>query len=66
MNYLLALVLPPLSIVLAGRPILGIVVFFIWLPAILISGGLGHPVFVVLAWLLIFEGRNRATARPFR
>jgi hypothetical protein len=66
MNYLLALLLPPLSIVFAGRPILGIVVFFIWVPAVLISGGFGHPVFVILAWILIFEGRNRATTRHFR
>lgn len=66
MNYLLALLLPPLSIMIAGRPILGIVTFFIWLPAILLSGGLGHPLFVILAWLLIFEGRNRAAARGYR
>ena len=61
MNYLLALLLPPLSIFLAGRPIMGIVTFVIWLPAILISGGLGHPVFIVLAWIVIFE-RNRDRA----
>lgn len=63
MNYLLALLLPPLSIFLAGRPILAVVTFFFWVPAILISGGLGHPVFIVLAWIIIFE-RNRD--RSFR
>ncbi|WP_308915822.1 hypothetical protein [Jannaschia sp. LMIT008] len=61
MNYLLALLLPPLSIFLAGRPILGIVVFFIWIPALLFSGGLTHPMFIILAWLVIFEARNRQT-----
>ena len=61
MNYLLALLLPPLSIFIAGRPILAIVTFVVWLPAILISGGLGHPVFIVLAWIIIFE-RNRDRA----
>ena len=61
MNYLLALLLPPLSIFLAGRPILGIVTFLVWLPSIIISGGLGHPVFIVLAWIIIFE-RNRDRA----
>ena len=59
MNYLLALLLPPLSIFLAGRPIVGIITFFIWIPAIIISGGLTHPMFIVLAWILIWEGRNR-------
>lgn len=59
MNYLLAILLPPLSIFLAGRPILGVVVFLIWIPAIIVSGGLTHPMFIVLAWLIIFEGRNR-------
>ena len=63
MNYLLALLLPPLSILLAGRPILGIVVFFIWLPAIFISGGLGHPIFILLAWLVIHESRTRWLSR---
>ncbi|KQI69280.1 hypothetical protein SAMN05428995_101868 [Loktanella sp. DSM 29012] len=60
MNYLLALLLPPLSILLAGRPFIGIIVFFIWIPALLFSGGLTHPMFIILAWLLIYEGRNRA------
>ena len=62
MNYILALLLPPLSIFLAGRPILGIVTFLIWVPAILVPGGvLTHPVFIVLAWIIIFE-RNRDRA----
>lgn len=57
MNYVLALLLPPLSILLAGRPILAVVVFLFWVPAIIFSGGLGHPVFVILAWIIIFERR---------
>ena len=61
MNYLLALLLPPLSILLAGRPILAIVTFVIWVPAIIVSGGLTHPMFIVLAWIIIFE-RNRDRA----
>lgn len=67
MNYVLALFLPPLSILLVGRPILSVVVFLIWLPAILISGGLSHPVFIALAWILIYqdgsERRHRAAGR---
>ena len=61
MNYLLALLLPPLSILLAGRPIVAVISFLIWVPAIIISGGLGHPAFIVLAWIIIFERkRDRA------
>ncbi len=55
MNYVLALLLPPLSILLIGRVFLAIVVFLVWLPAILISGGLGHPMFILLAWVLIYQ-----------
>ena len=60
MNYILALVLPPLSILLTGRLILGIVVFPIWVVALIFSGGLTHPMFILLAWLLIFQSRERS------
>jgi hypothetical protein len=63
MNYLLALLLPPLSIVLTGRPVLGILVFPIWVLALVFSGGLTHPMFILLAWLLIFQSRERAGER---
>ncbi|MCV6824331.1 MULTISPECIES: hypothetical protein [Halocynthiibacter] len=56
MNYVLAILLPPLSIMIAGRPILGIVTFLIWIPALIFSGGLTHPMFIILAWLLIHQG----------
>jgi hypothetical protein len=55
MNYVLALLFPPLSIMLAGRPILGIIVFLIWVPALIFSGGLTHPMFILLAWFLIHQ-----------
>ena len=59
MNYVLALLLPPLSIMLAGRPIVGLLTFLVWVPAILVPGGIfTHPMFIVLAWIIIFE-RNR-------
>jgi hypothetical protein len=63
MNYLLALLLPPLSIVLTGRVILGILVLPIWILAVIFSGGLTHPMFVLLAWLLIFQSRERSATR---
>ncbi|MBE3637061.1 hypothetical protein [Mangrovicoccus algicola] len=55
MNYVLALFLPPLSILLIGRIFLSIVVFVIWIPAIIFSGGLTHPMFIALAWILIYQ-----------
>lgn len=59
MNYVLALLLPPLSIFLAGRVILGIVIAPIWILALIFSGGLTHPMFILLAWFVIFERREK-------
>ena len=58
MNYVLALFLPPLSILLIGRVFLSIIVFLIWVPAIIFSGGLTHPMFIALAWILIYQARQ--------
>lgn len=63
MNYILAIFLPPLSILLAGRPFVAIVTFLIWIPALLFSGGLTHPMFILLAWFLIHQS---GTARLMR
>jgi hypothetical protein len=64
MNYVLALFLPPLSILIAGRPIVAIVTFLIWIPAIIFSGGLTHPMFILLAWILIYQsGEDRRVRR---
>ena len=63
MNYVLALFLPPLSILLIGRPFLSIVVFLIWLPAIIFSGGLTHPMFILLAWILSYQAHQGRRAR---
>jgi hypothetical protein len=63
MNYVLALFLPPLSILFAGRPILALVVFLIWVPAIIFSGGLTHPMFILLAWIIIYERRDERRSR---
>jgi hypothetical protein len=63
MNYLLALLLPPVSILIAGRPFVAILTFFIWIPALLFSGGLTHPMFILLAWFLIHQS---GTARLMR
>jgi hypothetical protein len=65
MNYVLALFLPPLSILLLGRLFLSIIVFVIWIPAILLSGGLTHPMFVILAWILIYQDHADRRERRF-
>ena len=64
MNYVLALFLPPLSILFAGRPFVAFVTFLIWVPAVLLSGGLSHPMFILLAWILIYQkGEDRRVDR---
>jgi hypothetical protein len=63
MNYVLALFLPPLSILIAGRPIVAIVTFPIWVIAVVFSGGLTHPMFILLAWILIFQAREDSRIR---
>jgi hypothetical protein len=63
MNYVLALFLPPLSILFAGRPFVALVTFVIWIPALLLSGGLTHPMFIVLAWILIYQSGEERRAR---
>jgi hypothetical protein len=64
MNYVLALFLPPLSILFAGRPFVAIITFLIWIPATLLSGGLSHPIFILLAWILIYQsGEERRSRR---
>ena len=65
MNYLLAILLPPLSILLAGRPIVAILTFVVWVPAIFFSGGLTHPMFILLAWFLIFQAREDRRERRY-
>jgi len=66
MNYILALLLPPLSIVLTGRILIGIITFFVWIPALFFTGGLTHPMFILLAWLIIFQSREDRRERRYR
>ncbi len=64
MNYILAILLPPLSIAIAGRPVVAFVTLLVWIPAILLSGGLTHPMFVILAWFLIHQSRTARLMDP--
>ncbi|MEM8729488.1 MAG: hypothetical protein AAGF79_06170 [Pseudomonadota bacterium] len=59
MLYLLAILIPPLAIFLSGWVITSIFVFIVWVPAIIFSGGLTHPMFIILAWLMIHQARVR-------
>ncbi len=59
MLYVLAILLPPLAILLSGWVISSIVIFVIWVPAIILSGGLTHPMFIILAWLMIHQAKSR-------
>jgi hypothetical protein len=42
------------------------VVFVIWIPALIFSGGLTHPMFILLAWLIIFQAREDKRERAYR
>ncbi|WP_292293807.1 hypothetical protein [Marivita sp.] len=65
MNYVLALFLPPVSILLTGRLFTAILVFLIWIPALVFSGGLTHPMFILLAWVLIYQSAEDRRARRY-
>lgn len=58
MLYVLAILLPPLAILLSGWVISSILIFLIWVPAIFFTGGLTHPMFIILAWLMIHQSRT--------
>ena len=42
---------------------MAIVTFVIWIPALLLSGGLTHPMFILLAWILIYQSGEERRAR---
>jgi hypothetical protein len=65
MNYVLALFLPPLSILLTGRIFTSLIVLIIWIPALIFSGGLTHPMFILLAWVLIYQSAEDRRARRY-
>lgn len=57
MLYLLAILLPPLAVLLAGKPISAIVMFVLWAPAtaLLIFP---HVLFVGVAWLIVAQAKG--------
>ena len=38
----------------------------LWVPALIFSGGLTHPMFILLAWLIIFQAREDRRERAYR
>lgn len=65
MNYVLAIFLPPLSILLAGRILVSIVVFILWVPATILSLGSAHSMFIFLAWILIYQAHSDRRLRDW-
>jgi hypothetical protein len=63
MNYILALLLPPLSVLFIGRIFTAIFMFVVWAPALIFTLGGAHPFFILIAWLLIYERNADRRAR---
>ena len=57
MLYLVALFIPPLGILFAGRILTSIVVAVIWLPTTILLL-FPHLIFVCIAWLVIAQARG--------
>lgn len=57
MNYVLALFLPTLAMIFTGRWILGVLLTLPWVVLSVLSSGIAHGAFVVIAWILIFQAR---------
>lgn len=58
MIYIIALLLPPLGVLLVGRPFVAIVMAVIWLLSLPFTLGGSHLLFVLLAWLIIAQTRS--------
>ena len=67
MLYLIALLIPPLSVFLVGRPFTAIFIAVIWIVSLPFTFGGSHILFVVIAWLIIFQtGEDRRANRLIR
>lgn len=55
MLYLIALFIPPLATLLAGRWVSSVFLALVWAVSILFTGPFGHVAFVVIAWVLIAQ-----------
>lgn len=58
MLYLIALLIPPLGVFLIGRPITAIIMALVWIISLPFTFGSSHILFVIIAWLIIFQTRE--------
>lgn len=67
MLYLIALLIPPLGVFLVGRPITAIIMALIWIVSLPFTFGSSHILFVIIAWVIIFQaGEDRRANRLIR
>lgn len=58
MLYLVSLFIPPLGVLFAGRPFVALLLAAAWVASLLLTFGLSHIVFVVLAWVIIASAKG--------
>jgi len=58
MNYILAVFIPPLSVLLTGKIFSAVIIAVLWVASVAVTMGLSHPVFVILAWIIIARARG--------
>lgn len=58
MSYILALFIPPLGVLVAGKPFQAVFLFIVWFLALMISIILGHLLVVVVSWVIIGAARG--------
>lgn len=58
MSYILALFIPPLGVLVAGKPFQAVFLFIFWLMALMISIILGHFLVIVVSWVMIGAARG--------
>lgn len=58
MHYLIALLIPPLGVFLIGRPFTAIIMAVVWILSLPFTFGSSHILFVIIAWVIIFQTRE--------
>lgn len=58
MLYLVALILPPLAVLLAGKVITALLMLALWLVSLVLTFGVSHIIFVVLAWIIVASAKG--------
>lgn len=58
MLYLIAVIIPPLATLFAGKVITSIILGALWAPFTFITIGATHPAFVIIAWIIIASAKG--------